>query len=406
MALDNTKMANLNILIIYRHYWPDTPPYASMLKTLAEGYALAGHKVTILTEQPCHKTNAETVSDKWNNGISIVRLSKLPFFNRSGAIRSLDTAIFPIRALVRSALLRSRGNKFDYVISATIPPVINGFFASLAASFLNAKFIYHIQDIYPEIAISSNMIKERSFVKSVLQALEYFTTKRMYLAVVLSGDMKDTIVSRGVPEHKIKIINNFMLESFESENQQKEVVAKPTDYFSLIFAGNIGRFQGLETFVEAAKLSIPEDNIQLHFLGDGHALESLKSLANQHPNIKFLPRVNYEKAQELIKNADLGIVSIEESIEKLAYPSKIMTYLGIGTPIITTISKTSEIGNFLESTGTGVCVRRDPQEIYSAIKAISGDKNKIASMSGEAINAFNRNFTPNVAIVKWLQILK
>jgi len=399
-------MANLNILIIYRHYWPDTPPYASMLKTLAEGYVLAGHNVTILTEQPCHKIYAGTVSDKWANGISVVRLSKLPFFNKSGVVRNLDTAIFPIRALFKSALLRLRGNIFDYVISATIPPVINGFFASLAASILNAKFIYHVQDIYPEIAISSNMIKERSFIKSVLQALEYFTTKRMHLAVVLSGDMKNTIVSRGVSEHKIEIINNFMLESFESEAQEEKAAVEPIDYFSLIFAGNIGRFQGLETFVEAVKLSKLEDKIQLHLLGDGHALESLKLLANQHPCIKFLPRVNYEKAQKLIENADLGIVSIEESIEKLAYPSKIMTYLGLGTPIITTISKSSEIGNFLESTGTGVCVCRDPQEIYSVIKAISGDKIKIESMSGEAINVFNKNFTPNVAIAKWLDILK
>ena len=60
--------------------------------------------------------------------------------------------------------------------------------------------------------------------------------------------------------------------------------------FRIIFAGNLGRFQGLEDIVGATSLLGPLANFELVFLGEGKALSSLQSLAEKSPEgmIKLL----------------------------------------------------------------------------------------------------------------------
>ena len=45
-------------LAVHRYYWPDTPPYASMLRTIAAEWTGAGHPVDVLTSQPSYKPEA------------------------------------------------------------------------------------------------------------------------------------------------------------------------------------------------------------------------------------------------------------------------------------------------------------------------------------------------------------
>lgn len=392
----------MNILIIYRHYWPDTPPYASMLKTMAEGFSEKGHQVTIITEQPCHKTNADKVFGEGDNSLTIIRLNKLPFYNKSGLLRNIDTAAFPARSLLHGFMLRARNRKFDYVISATIPPVISGFFGALTSKLFGAKFIYHVQDIYPEIAESSGMIKRNSVIYKTLGMLEQKTTNWMHQAVTLSDDMKNTMTARGVRPEKISVINNFMLESFDENNPKEQ---KKRTKIRVIFAGNIGRFQGLGLFVDAFLKSNENDMFELVFLGDGQDLENLKKKAGGHASISFLPRVGYEEAKEEIRNSDLGIVSIDKKIECLAYPSKIMTYLGLGVPLLTTISKESEIGAFISTSNIGLCVNRDPDEIVKAMRELTANRDSIETMKKHCTEIFDTYFRPAVSLNKWDTII-
>ena len=46
----------MRILIIYRHFWPDSPPYASLLRSIAGRLVRDGHQVEIWTEQPGYKS--------------------------------------------------------------------------------------------------------------------------------------------------------------------------------------------------------------------------------------------------------------------------------------------------------------------------------------------------------------
>ena len=74
----------MRILAIYRHYWPDSPPYASMLRIITAHLAAEGHNVTMLTEQPSYKAAdrmASSAPHETQDGVSVRRLSRVPISN-------------------------------------------------------------------------------------------------------------------------------------------------------------------------------------------------------------------------------------------------------------------------------------------------------------------------------------
>ena len=45
----------MKILFVYRHFWPDSPPYASMLRTISRHLVEQGHTVEVWTEMPTYQ---------------------------------------------------------------------------------------------------------------------------------------------------------------------------------------------------------------------------------------------------------------------------------------------------------------------------------------------------------------
>ena len=68
----------MKILLIHRYFWPDTPPYAVILKKIARRLATDGHDVTVLSTQPAYKpelANEVQPSVEVIDGYRVVRIS-------------------------------------------------------------------------------------------------------------------------------------------------------------------------------------------------------------------------------------------------------------------------------------------------------------------------------------------
>lgn len=392
----------MKILIIYRHFWPDTPPYASMLRSIGGHLAQHGHEVTLWTEMPSYKsssTDNSLAQFEVVDGIKVERLKWLPFWRRSRLIRLLDKIIFPVRTVAKAIYRRMQGQKFDVIWTATMPPVVNGISAALSAKILGARFIYHFQDIYPELGSYSGSWSENGIIYRVLMMLEKWTGRQMSQAVVLSDDMAQSLVNRGVPQNKIRVINNFMLDNFDSaEGDYRRDKGK----FQIIFAGNIGRFQGLDSILEAAIELSDISQIEFLFLGEGVKLESLKEKATQLDNIRFLPHMPFEQAKDVIAAADLGIVSILPDIYKLAYPSKTLTYLGLGLPILAIVEPEAALAKMVEKEHIGVVsAGRDAVSIAIAVRRAFDDRDNLQETRTRAMKLYEREFSSTIALERW-----
>ena len=367
----------MNVLIIYRHFWPDSPPYASMLRSIAKQLVSDGHSVTLVCEQPCYKLTdgqSDKAASECIDGIQVHRISRFPLWHKTGLVRTVGKLVFPFRAY-RYCKAHFKGEAgFDLVWTATIPPVIAGAMGLKTARYFSAKFLYHCQDLYPEIAVHMKMIRPNGLMHRVLKRFEKKTRQNADYVVSLSEDMKDTIGKLAKPLGRYETINNFLLENFsqpvtaEISNQSDVSLFESNDTINIVFAGNIGQFQGLDKIVNAL-ISLGNEGHAIHlaFMGEGKALTTIKSLAAGANNITFASHKPFDMALPLIANADYGLVSLEPDIYKFAYPSKTLTYLGLAVPLVVVVEPASQLANTIADNNLGFFSEGSSEQAISAM---------------------------------------
>ena len=401
----------MRILAAYRHFWPDSPPYATMLRTIAEDLARAGHDVTVLCEQPSYKAGdrqmrapgRETVE-----GVTVCRLSRLPGIG-NGLVRRLDFALFPIRVALTAAIWRLRGRRFDVVWTATVPPALNGWGVRTAARLLGARFVYHFQDIYPELQTHAGNWRSGGLLDRLVGAVDRANVRAARAAIVLSEDMADTVAARGVGREKLRVINNFMIDSFADDGAPDIApdLRKADGRIRVIFAGNIGRFQGLEAVVEAARLlAAVRDDVEFLMLGEGAALEGLRRRAEGLPNVRFAGHLPFDRARPVIESADLGLVSLQPGIFRTAYPSKTLTYLGLGVPVLAVVEPESQLARTIAAERLGyVAAGREPHHIADAVASACAARADMGQMRRRARDYYDSHLSRDAALAQWRHLM-
>lgn len=361
----------MKALFFYQHFWPDSPPYANMLRTISSHFAQSGHEISVLTAQPSYKVGdraAKSPGSERLDNVSVRRLALLPGSASIPLLRVVSKATWPLRAacyLLGQALLDRRQ---EVIVAATIPPVVNGLFGLIAARLTGAKFVYHLQDIYPEIGAVGGLWSEKSYKHQLLRWFDTFICKRADQCIVLSSDMAKTLKVRGVKKDSISIINNFMLANFSEENVEttppSDIKVDSAGALRVVFAGNLGRFQGLELMLQAFIDATQDNNVQmeLHFIGEGAAEESLKTSAEGLLNVFFHGHHPFEEACRLMATFDAGIVSIQPDVYRYAYPSKTLTYLGLGLPLLALVELESELAASIAKDRLGVAASNTSRE--------------------------------------------
>ena len=103
--------------------------------------------------------------------------------------------------------------------------------------------------------------------------------------VVLSTDMRDVLIERA-PDlaDSIVVINNFEIPSFDPSSSTVDLLPGRSARLRIVFAGNIGRYQGLETITSALLVDDPRlDDLELVFMGEGSAKSELMRLVARAP---------------------------------------------------------------------------------------------------------------------------
>lgn len=332
----------MRITIVYRYFWPDTPPYAAMLRDISRWLAEAGHDVEVLTAQPAYKPELGIPRQPALESVDGVTIRRLPLLRENGGriTKALNAALFVAQAMLR--LLR--GDKPDIVWTATMPPVLQAFVMMTAAKLRLSGFLYHMQDIYPEVGIAGGVLANGP-ASRLLRWLDTRTLNRTDVNVVLSEDMKHVIEERGASPRQIRVINNY---AWGRPARSQRPVSRAKGPARFVFAGNLGRFQNLEDLVEAFAL-VPSELAELHFMGTGRARSSLVAMVERMglPHVRFHDHRPDDEALEFMQSCDVGIVSLTPGIYRYAYPSKTWTYMAAGLTMLAIVERDSELAKMI-----------------------------------------------------------
>jgi glycosyltransferase involved in cell wall biosynthesis len=354
----------MDVLLIHRFYHPDSPPYASILEGIRDMLVTEGKVVDVLSSQPSYKSVDQLNKLALKTEDQFGCIYRLPVFrfSKKKIVKGLNFFWFPF--IVFWFVLF--GKKYKAVTVSTAPPVLLAFSVALACKIRGITLIYHCMDLHPEIGQISGEFKAL-FIFNLLRKMDEFTCNVAKKIIVLSEDMRQNLLKRERSlDGKIEIINNYNLggkvlgeHSFFDPNDGKVRV---------VFAGNLGRFQNLDSLLTALGKSTVQKNLELVFVGEGAALNKLQDLTKKlhlEKLVRFIPHQSVEVAKRIIQDASMAVVSLQNEIIGYAYPSKTMTYLSLGTPILTLVESHSELAEMVTKNKLGIVVEPNDLDALS-----------------------------------------
>lgn len=254
---------------------------------------------------------------------------------------------------------------------------VAGFAIGLARRILGPKCLitFNVQDIFPYNAVFSGNVRRNGFVFKVMAAEQRFGYKKANHIITISEDMKDTLVSDGVPADKIEVVYNWSYQDEPYEGLDLSPVSRMfnKEFFNVVYAGNIGVMQNVDILIEAAKLMKDNKSTWFHIIGNGVYKEKLEARAKTYgiSNISFWPMQPSEMAPLIYSAADVNVIPLVKDVYRTALPSKTATCLACQKPIIFAIGKESKFGQkAMKEAGCLVVEADKPQELVDAIKIV------------------------------------
>jgi len=293
-------------VLIHRYFRPDTPPYAAMLAEIATALADDGFDVEVLTAQPSYgdsRAHDRAPASETVDGVDIIRFPLLNERKDQTLRRGVNLLAFSARVAWRVL----RMPQPDVVMAATTPPMLVAMAARWAAARRGASFVYHNQDVYPEV-LGEPSGRLRSSATGALRKLDSRTGTRAARVVVLSRDMTESWKSRGLPESGVAVINNF--DSSPPEPEELSVSDhKAANVRRIVFAGNVGKFQQVPAIVAAVEEVVSAtgrlNDVEFVVVGDGAELEAAKAQAQKVT--RFVGRVSSGQAAAWVRSSDQDV---------------------------------------------------------------------------------------------------
>jgi len=376
----------MRILFIEPYYHPDGGPAAPLYTMLCEELAKMGHDVTILASVPHYPTGKVNKDYRgwrtlrtFEKGVNVIRVP-LPSINRSILWqRYFQFLIYQIGVVLA-------GWKIKAEIFSTATPSFMVLLPVIYFSIIRRiPFIYNVHDVYPDSGVKLGIFKNNLIIRFVTR-LEKLCARRSAFVRILSPSYADGVSQLGIAENKLILIYDWVdttLIKPVSRDNNFSIEYNLHNKFVVEYAGNISFSQGLDCVLDAA--AILEDE-EIHFLliGEGAAKFELekKSQEKSLHNIQFLPFQPREILPQVLGSADISLVILKKGMGFNSLPSKTLSLLASGRPIIASIDPGSETCKLVERARSGVCVApEDPVALANTILQLKRDRNLLQNMS-------------------------
>ena len=237
-------------------------------------------------------------------------------------------------------LTKNRKN-FDSIYIFSYPPTMN-LIAIYSKKILKKKTVYSVWELYPEIASKLNELNS-TLLLNLFKRIDNFCLRVIDNVVVNSEELKDYLVSkRNIEENKVNVIYHF---SNESEIPKPSIMNK-----EIMYAGNLGTPQNLESFINIFSESTNKFNLTIY--GSGTQYERISNMNSNNINVNSF--VDRKKLVELTKDIPYALVSLSPKLTVEGFPGKTFDYLKMNKILIGYSNPESGLAKFIEKYELGV----------------------------------------------------
>lgn len=353
--------------------WFDPEP---TLKGLAFAQALSrrGHQVHVVTGFPNYPGGRlydgyrlKLLRRERHGDVRVWRVPLFPSHDTDKWGRLANYLSFMFSALVAGLFVRRPDAIYAYH-----PPLTVGIAARILGVLRRAPVLCDVQDLWPDTLLATGMVSSRRLL-ALVGAAARWTYGGMAAIAVLSSGFRDALAARGHHPSRLLCIPNWAPQDLDRlEVGPPQSRAEP---IRVMFAGNMGKAQGLGAVLDAIEIVNASDRgaATFVFLGGGLEREALEASAGERglANASFLPAVPLDAVQPYLAAADVLLVHLaDDPLFAITIPSKTQAYLAMGRPIVMAVR--GDAAALVTEARAGVCAcPGDPHSIAQAVLSLA-----------------------------------
>ena len=345
----------MKILVVCQYYKPE--PFR--VSDICEELVRRGHEVKVVTGEPNYPEGNiyegyenHQHSDETLSGVNVHRCHIIP--RKTGAIYRLLNYYSYSRSAKKyvksSKCIASDGSNFDVVFVNQLSPVMMAEPAIEYKKKYGVPVVMYCLDLWPESLIAGGISRDSKIFK-VFHAISGRIYKSVDRILITSRMFKGYLKEEfGISDKIINYLPQYAEGVFEKMPYRKE-----EGVTNIVFAGNIGTAQSIDTILYAA-LKLKDKPVQFHIVGGGTELDRLKQESKRLSldNTTFYGRYPLDEMPRFYLQADAMLITLKsDPALSLTLPGKVQSYMAAGKPIIGAID--GEASEVIRIADCGFC---------------------------------------------------
>lgn len=386
----------MRVLLWTQHYWPEH----FAINAVAADLVRRGVHVTVLTGKPNYPEGklfpgyqVMGIVRERHDGVDIIRIPMRP-----RGFKSIFGLAFNYLSFIVSGYLFAgralRDLKPDLVFVYATSPILQALPALHFARRRRIPLVLWVQDLWPE-AIEATGYVNNTLIKRIISALVRVIYRRADSILVQSEAFAEPVRELGGGANLYYHPNSVAVSAptLSASAAANALAADIGRFFSVVFTGNVGMAQSMETVVAAAGMLSDTPGIRIYIVGSGSALKSLEKSAQGLDNLVICGRFPATDMPKILGVASALLVILGPNlVGEKTVPAKIQSYLAAGRPIIACMN--GEGARIVEASGAGVtCPAGDPAALATAIRKLHAlDEHKRVEMGKNGYQYFENHF--------------
>ena len=354
--------------IVTELFYPDQTSTSFIVSKIADKM-MEKYDVNVITDSSLYQENnfSEESSFTIDEGIKVIRVKS----KKRDKNNLIQRAMKVVSLSVKLAKVLFRNVRKGEKVFIVTNPALLLVFLSWIRNMKKLQLYILVHDVFPENTLPPGIIKSESsllykFISSIFNRA-YSNADNL---IVLGRDMKEVVenkIRKSKNKPSVHIIENWGdIDKIKPSSTLPDILKErhKNNYITIQYAGNIGRLQGLENFLQLFSSS---NNKRLYFdlWGGGALTDNLKKWVVEHElekRVEFHGIYSREDQNIILNSTDIAIVTLSKGMYGLGVPSKTYNILAAGKPILFIGDLNSENALLIKESDIGFCFSPDDEK--------------------------------------------
>lgn len=355
----------MKILVLTFYYPPDLSAGSFRIVSIVNALRAQSpdSEIDVVTTRP-NRYSSFAADAPRNESVPGVRISRIPLRKHKSGM--LDQSI-AFTKFAFGALREVRGKKYDIVV-ATSSRLMTGFLGALAARNTGARFYLDIRDIFAD-TIGEMAARPIAFVaRPFFSIVERWTVGTADTVSLVSPGFEPYFRKR-YPRQRFAFFTNGVDDEFIRAGAPQTKNARSDSRLTILYAGNVGDGQGLETVIPELAERLGE-RATFRIIGDGGRKDALRKALESRgiTNVEIVSPMHRDDLIRAYSASDVLFLHLNNYPALLkVLPSKVFEYAATGKPILAGVAGFA--AKFLASELSNVGIF-PPFDVNAAISAL------------------------------------